>query len=705
MENRMRYCVLLLLCSFSVPAAAQKAKQLDEAETEKPIVLIHDAPHDYIVVDGGILARPMSDKVDPVRYIMEVDQGTGKRVENIVRDIPGWQQFRRSDSRSANPTSQGLTSRGLGGNAASRSLIILDGIPQADPFGGWVNWTAFDALNLKGIRIIDGGGSGSDGAGALAGTLQISTTKSATRGSLAYGSRNSIDADASIGVDAGRDSSITLSGNYSRGDGFVPIIARQRGYVDRASGYESYGIGARFVAQSEEAGRVEASVRAFNDRRSRGVPFSDNRNSGVDASVRVLPEIAGMSSMLLVYGQLREYSSQFGSVSANRQSASPTLDQFDVPSTGWGARFETRPAIGDYYDNRELRLGLDWRRTSGKTRENSNFVGGIPTRAREAGGLTETIGGYAELSASVGEIDFAISGRLDKWSIRDGRRLEINIGGSVRSDDNFADRSDWQWTGRAAASWKLADPVKLKLAVYRGWRLPTLNELYRPFRVGADATAANDALRPETMHGGQIKFESNIDNAEVGLTFFYSRLGDAIANVTLGQGPGNFPGVGFVAAGGIYRQRQNLDSLVSKGIELDAAFDLSDSVKLHVGYALIDANVRASGVSAAFSRLTPAQVSRHSGRAGVKWSCGNVSALADLRYIGKQFEDDANSRILDDALTVDGRITYYLGDKFSIELRGENLFDTQVEASISGNDVIERANPRTIWLGINKRFD
>src|SRR3954462_978797 len=60
--------------------------------------------------------------------------------------------------------------------------------------------------------------------------------------------------------------------------------------------------------------------------------------------------------------------------------------------------------------------------------------------------------------------------------------------------------------------------------------------------------------------------------AGIGLTLFGNRLEDAIANVTRGRGPGTFPGVGFVAAGGEYRQRQNLDSIQAEGIELDARY-------------------------------------------------------------------------------------------------------------------------------------
>ena len=45
------------------------------------------------------------------------------RIEEALAGIAGFQQFRRSDSRSSNPTAQGVTLRALGGNATSRALV------------------------------------------------------------------------------------------------------------------------------------------------------------------------------------------------------------------------------------------------------------------------------------------------------------------------------------------------------------------------------------------------------------------------------------------------------------------------------------------------------------------------------------------------------------------------------------------------------
>lgn len=701
----------VLLAGMSTPLAAQVAEEgvVGGGESEHEgdeILIIEPGDHDYIVVHGGVLARPNSDNADPVDYISMPDQGTGIRVENIVRDIPGWQQFRRSDARSANPTSQGLTARGLGGNAASRTMLLLDGIPQTDPFGGWVNWTAFDAVSLRGIRIVHGGGSGADGPGALAGTIEMSSSRDSNKyAAIAYGSRDSIDGDFQIGMRPS-DGSIIFSGNYSRGDGFIPIIASQRGVVDMPAQYESYGLGARFILPLNTTGNtLQATIRAFNDNRSRGVPFSDNHNSGVDANVRLLTGVAGMPTMLIAYAQLRDFSSQFGSVSANRATVTPTLDQFDVPSTGVGARFEIRPLESGLNENNEVRLGLDWRRNSGRTYENFTYVSGVPTRRREAGGVGEYVGTFAEWSGGIDHLDLAASLRGDRWSIRDGQRREVDIGGGVRSDDHFADRSGWEWTGRVAANWWFTDPLYLKVSAYHGWRMPTLNELYRPFRVGLDAVAANEALDIERIDGVEARLETNLDGVSANAVLFYNRLDNAIANVTMGQGPGTFPGVGFVAAGGIYRKRQNLDAIVSKGIELDASIDLTRDLTFKLGYAYVDARVKGTGVAAALDGLRPAQVPSHSGNASLSYDDGDFSASATLRYIGRQFEDDANSLALKDALTADLALGHRIGDKIRVEVRGENLLDAQVQAAISSTGIIERASPRTVWVGVRWNFE
>lgn len=701
----------LPLLAVATPVLAQNCKLPVRDENDQAhygcfrrSILLEDSvtpiPIKDIVVTGTLPESRGNASYSVTRVYLD---NASNRLETALSQAAGLQQFRRSDARSANPTSQGVTLRGLGGNASSRALLVLDDVPQADPFGGWISWPGYDALQLGNVSVKRGAGQVASGAGALAGVIELDSLQNLNRlvGSVAYGSRNSFDAKASVLRKLG-DGSVSVSGSYARGDGFTPIIASQRGTVDRPAAYEQGGIAIRAVAPLSDNTELQAGMRAFTDDRDRGFDFSDNQNSGVDASLRLVNRTpGGWQWSALGYVQIREFANRFGAIGAGRNSVSLTLDQFSVPSTGLGARVEVRPPLGD---TAELRIGGDWRRTIGETNENFFFTGLTPGRSRRAGGESDTFGLFAEASSEpVEQLTLTAGARADRWSIAGGFRKEVNIGGTVRSDDVFADRSGWEGTGRAGFAYQANVALQLRGAAYVGWRLPTLNELYRPFRVGADATAANELLAPERLKGAEIGVDIESGDFQFGATAFANKLDNAIANVGLGVGPANFPGVGFVAAGGVYRQRQNLDAIDSKGVELDASYAVRDFT-LSAGYAYVDAKVEASGAAVALDGLRPAQVPRHFANIGASYDGDALSANVNARYVGGQFEDDTNSRRLASAFTLDAGVGYRVGEKFRLELRAENLFDARVEAAIGSDGVIERATPRTIWAGISVEY-
>jgi hypothetical protein len=160
-------------------------------------------------------------------------------LDQLLTAEAGLQLFRRSDARSANPTTQGITLRALGGNAGSRTLLILDGVPQTDPFGGWAPWPAFDPAGLAEVRITRGGGGVTAGPGALAGVIELtSRSDERLRADIEGGSRGSLQGSlgASAQVGSGR---VTFSASGARGDGFSPIVAADRGPADRAAPYRN----------------------------------------------------------------------------------------------------------------------------------------------------------------------------------------------------------------------------------------------------------------------------------------------------------------------------------------------------------------------------------------------------------------------------------------------------------------------------------
>ena len=702
-----------LMAMLALPgvAAAQDDTlvRADDCRVDPSLCIItHNPSLDEIVVTGaGGLPPENFDRVIGHHSIEEGGNGLGLRLENQLRGEAGLAQFRRSDARSAHPTSQGITLRGLGGNASSRALVLLDGIPQADPFGGWVAWSAFDHVNLRDVVVHRGGGSGVDGAGALAGTINLYSSQALGGGvAVGGGSFGASDAVFSIGENLG-DGRVSLDGRWMRGDGFIPIVADDRGAVDRRAPFSQAGLGMRISTPVGRFERIEVSVRGWRDRRDRGTDFSRTAIDGLDASIRYLVDptpFAGWQASVLGYVQLRELDTGFASVSVDRSSVAPALYQ-RVPAMGLGARIELRPPSGQ--DN-PLRFGMDWRRVEGSTQESFFFTGTVPGRARVARGSSDTIGFFADWAAERGNILVNISGRLDHWKIAQASRVERNIGGSVRSDERFPARSGWEASARGGVRYD-AGEFNLRGAAYTGWRLPTLNELYRPFRVGADATAANEGLRPERLIGGEVGADWFAGDVRVWLTGYWNHLDDAIANVTLGRGPGNFPGVGFVAAGGSYAQRQNVDAIRAQGVEARVSIDLG-AVELAASYALTDARVRAAGAARALDGKAPAQVARHFGNLTVKYNEGPAFIALRGRYLGAQNEDDLGLQQLDDAITADLTASFKLfetreGDKkIYFDIRVENMFDALVPAAIGAGGAIERASPRSLWMGLSVNF-
>ncbi|MGN6155132.1 MAG: TonB-dependent receptor [Sphingomicrobium sp.] len=654
-----------------------------------------EPPHAEIVVTGKALPDPAAARAYDVETIdrERLTNAPAHQIDEILKSVPGLQLFRRSDSTSGHPTSQGVTLRALGGNASSRALLVLDGVPQSDPFGGWVNWPAYDPAGLSQVRVTRGGGSVAYGPGALAGVIDLSSlAEPGINSTIEAGSRNSVDGHVYAGAEAG-GGLLTLDAQGGRSDGFIPLTKATRGPVDRASPYKEGSLRARWIAPIAEGVELQASGLGFIDVRNRGLPFTENRTRGADASLRLVGSGLWQWSVT-AYGQWRNFRSSFASVNDDRTEANRVALQDSVPSRGTGGSVEIRPPIGGGF---ELRLGGDARFTNGETRELASYVAGEPTKRRVAGGDTATEGLFAEATWTGGPLILSAGARLDHWTITNGKLIETAIAsGALLRDDRFSDRSGWRPTGRAGAVFDVGRGLSLRSAAYLGWRMPTLNELFRPFRAGPDATAANPLLDPERLAGAEIGARYHRGAVELDLTGFVNRLSGAIANVTLGHGPGIFPGVGFVA--GDFSQRQNLDAVKVRGLEASGQVSRGPW-RLRLGASYSHARVEAKGAASSLDGLRPAQTPSLVLTGELGWNDRGRALSIIVRRVGAQFEDDLNTQRMRPATTIDAFAAWPVTKRLQLIARGENLLDETVIATLGSDGTIERATPRTLWIG------
>jgi len=662
---RRFYGLPLVALLFPLEAQAQQSAP-DAAE-----------PPDIIVLGAGLPLPPGTPAYGSV--VIDRDRLNGDasgRVENVLADVAGLQQFRRSDSRSANPSAQGVTLRALGGNASSRALVLLDGVPLADPFFGYIPFNALVGDRFAGVRITRGGGTGAFGAGAVAGTIELA---SATRadlplysGSAFYGSYNSQTLTGSLSPDLG-DGFVSLSGKWERSDGYRTTPASQRTPADSRARFEDWSGGARAVVPIDADTEIQARALVFRDYRTLRFQGADSSSEGEDASIRLIHR-GDWKVDALAYVQARNFTNKVISATSFRL----TLDQRNTPSTGIGGKIEVRPPVGA---DHVLRIGVDARLAQGQLYEDAYAASGTVTTRRTAGGNSSTIGAFVEDDWTIGRLVLTAGVRGDRWTLTDGFIRELSGTGAIQKDNRFADRDGFEATGRAGALYHASGAVALRVAGYTGFRLPTLNELYRPFQVFPILTQANENLGLEKLKG----FEGGVDltpvpGMTIGITGFYNRLDHAIANVTIGTN---------------LRQRQNVDAIVAKGVEVTAGLRRG-AVSLDASYAFSDSHVRASG---ALDGLIPAQSPQHAASATLSWEPkAGPSLSTTIRYIGKQFEDDLQTGVLPAATTVDAVARLPIGKRFSIVARAENLFDETIITRNAGGSM-DLGTPRTLWIG------
>ena len=603
------------------------------------------------------------------------------RIESILTDVAGFQQFRRSDSRSANPSAQGASLRALGGNASSRTLVLLDGVPMADPFFGYIPFSALVPERLSAVRVTRGGGVGAFGAGAVAGTIELA---SATRDQLPtlaasalYGSRDATELSASVTPSLG-GGFLSLSGRWDRGDGFQTTPRDQRVAATVPAAYDGWSANLRAVVPVGGTDELQFRTTLFHDERTLRFRGADSLSEGQDASIRYVSH-GRWQVDALAYVQARNFANI---VISSNPPFRKTLDQRSTPSTGIGGKIELRPPVGGGH---LLRVGMDSRFAAGDMFEDAySAATGLVTARRHAGGRQRTIGMFAEDDWTLGNLVLTGGIRADRWTISNGF---FRVAGSAANSRDFKDRSGWEVSARVGALLHLNDQVALRGAAYTGFRLPTLNELYRPFVVFPVTTEANPALSPEQLKGVEAGIDlMPVRSVTLSATAFYNRLDDAIANVTMGTN---------------LRRRDNVDAIIAKGIELTTGAR-HGALSLSASYAYSHSIVRAPGNL--FDGLSPAQTPRHSASATFAWQRQRGPGLsATMRYVSAQYEDDLHVDRLPGFLTIDAVARLPLGHGLQLVARGENLFDEDVlTRRVSSSTAVSEdlGAPRTLWIGL-----
>lgn len=615
-------------------------------------------------------------------------------LDDALRQSPGFSLFRRSGSRTANPTSQGVSLRGVGASGASRAVVLDDGIPISDPFGGWIYWGRVPRESVERVEILRGGASDLYGSAALGGVINILTQRPRATGlslDASYGNQQTPDASLSASVRLGQWGA-RLAAEAFETKGYVLVDKDERGRIDRPAGGRHTTLDLMLERAFSDQRRAFLRGAIFDESRQNGSPLQTNEtyirqlSAGLDWGT----ERWGSFSARL-YGGPQVYDQVFTAIAADRNSETLTRRQ-RVPAQSIGVLSQWSRAAGA---RAVLVAGFDGREVRGASDE-LVYGGGRATSLVGAGGRERAFGLFAQnLVRVTSRAILTVGARFDRWRNYDARSTTQRLTPPLTTTViNFPDRTETALSPRASVLLKATASLSFTIAGYRAFRAPTLNELYRAFRVGDVLTLANENLRAERLAGGEAGaiLTPFGGRARLRSVFFWSEITRPIANVTLAVTPAL-----------ITRQRQNLGRTRSRGLELEGETRLTQHWSLSAGYLLTDAVVRRFPANTSLEGLWIPQVPRHQLTFQAQYTNpATVTLGLQGRASGAQFDDDQNLFRLDKYLTLDALVLRRLARNLDMFVAAENLFNQRYE--IGRTPVTTLGPPRLIRLGIRLRL-
>ena len=622
----------------------------------------------------------------------ELETTPALTLDDRLRQVPGFSLFRRAGSRSANPTTQGVSLRGVGASGASRAIVLADGVPLNDPFGGWVYWGRVPSESISQVEILRGPAGDLYGSSAIGGVISIVTRRPTHDPILSveasYGTQRtptgSFFASAALSK-----WSASLAGELLRTDGLVPVAEEERGLVDTNAGVRRSVIIPRVDRSFGDRSRVFASAEFFLEQRTNGTPLQNNDTNlrsfvgGVDWDLRRVGFMA-----LRIHGGTQGYNQSFTAVAPNRDSESLTRLQH-VPSQSVGGSGQWNVTI----DRAVLFAGFDARQVRGRSEE-TGFNSGIATSTSTSGGRESASGVFVGGNVAITDrLQMGGSLRYDNWRNYRGSSATRSLTTGASTLTEFPDRSESALSPRLSAIFNVTPNISIAGTISSGFRRPTLNELYRNFRVGDVLTLANADLRAERATGGDGSLIVNGFDRRLFIRtgVFCTRVSGNVSNVTIGMTPTL-----------ITRQRQNVGRTRSCGIESDGEFKVTDHVRVSGGYLYVDARVTSFPANTLLEGLYVPQIAPHQFTFQAVYSNPRlIAASVHFRSASSQFDDDQNQFRLSGFATVDAFVSRKLGENFNIFFAVENLFDSRAESGRT--PVLTIASPRTARIGLRIR--
>jgi outer membrane receptor protein involved in Fe transport len=658
------------------------------AVAEKVTVTAYRAPLGSL--ESPVTTRLLTEKA--------LDTTAAVTLDDQLRQLPGVELFRRSSSLVANPSSQGISLRGLGSTSASRTLLTEDDVPLNDPLGGWIHWQEEPELAVQSIELMRGGASdlyGSSAIGGVVSVIPVRPTSDKFELRSSYGGEETFD-DSSLGQMKRGPWGVLAAGGALGTDGYIQEAPSQRGPVDDASNVHSQN---GMLTTEHDSGPLRLFVRGsgFDELRHNGTPYQYNRT-------RLWRYSAGgdwqgpheASLVTRVYGSDERYRQTFSSIS--------NLPDFGDPSCSY--RCGEIPTRFSFVPDNELGAAAHWNQPLGA---GLLIVAGADVHDVRIWDQEQTYGSKAALtnlhdhqrdSAGYAEAmwvrmgwTLTAAGRIDWFQNYDGREVQWN--GSIWAPTSSQPPQFGQriFDPRVGLSRKLYDHWAVSASGFRAFRSPTPNELYRSTQVGNELTLPNGSLLSERATGWETGMATDWRWGSIRTSYFLTQVNRPISAVTTCS-----------TCSPILLVRENLGQIESRGVSVDYELTPIRWLAVDGGYQYAHATVTKNNQETELVGNWIPEVARNLATMNVrafKPALGTLNLQG--RLSGRQFDDDANDYLLHGYFRLDAYVSHDFGKRLELFVAGENLLNRQIEDSKTPTTTL--GMPREARAGLLIRLD
>ncbi len=633
-----------------------------------------------------------------------LESAAAQTIDDTLRQVAGFTLFRRSSSKTANPTTHGANLRGVSGSGASRAAVLLDGLSLNDAFGGWTYWSRVPAIAVDQIEVLRGGASSLYGSGGLSGAVTLATSRPGDgerffRIQTSAGTQSTFDGSLFAAISKNKWT-FDIAPEFFKTDGYIPVAEDERGTIDTRANSRHYntiaGIGRTFGSSSQNENVDEKST--FGRLFFRGNLFSEDRENGTSLTNNATyfrqtsagGDIKNASAgrfELRTFLQAQVYDQSFSAVSADRSIETLTRLQRVPSQAAGGSLFWTRP-----FGKHTIASSIEIRDVRGFSDEIGFFAGQLST-ASGSGGRERTLAFFANDHWQAGvRVSISFGARFDRWRNFDAHSTVRTLATNAVTTTVFPDRGANAVSPRVSALVYFSEHFSAYGSYSRSFRAPSLNELYRGFRVGNVITQANENLSAERANTFEGGVSYGFDRFAIRGNAYVTVVDDPILSVTLSTTPAL-----------ITRQRQNVGETKTRGIEIDAKFSPVPELRLSASYLFADARITTHPADPMLVGNHLPQVARHQAnfqlayRPTSRWSLG-----IQTRFASGQFEDDLNTLRLRSYFTLDATSAFRITSGVEIFAASENVFNSRYDIGLTPNRTV--AAPVFVRVGLRLNF-